>query len=86
MERFQMWRQARLVESLRTDEERGLYMSQQSNAKHEEVEKLAYQRWEERGGPFGSPDDDWYLAEQEITERSDPVSQLPSSTMEPLES
>jgi hypothetical protein len=26
----------------------------------------AYQLWEERGRPEGSPDEDWYLAEREI--------------------
>jgi hypothetical protein len=56
--------------------------------KHEAVEKLAYQQWEERGSPFGSPDEDWFHAEQEIMQRSDSPSRLPFSplTMGPLES
>jgi hypothetical protein len=33
-------------------------MHQLSDAQHEQIEKLAYRLWEERGGPLGSPDDD----------------------------
>lgn len=28
--------------------------------------ELAYQFWEERGCPIGSPEEDWYRAEQEM--------------------
>jgi hypothetical protein len=31
--------------------------------RHELVEKLAYQHWEKRGSPFGSPEIDWFAAE-----------------------
>ena len=57
-----------------------------SNAQHEQIEKLAYRLWEERGAPLGSPDDDWYRAEQEL-QRSDSPSQMPFSSvmLEPLE-
>ena len=30
------------------------------------VEKLAYQLWERRGRPLGSPDVDWFAAEQAV--------------------
>jgi Protein of unknown function (DUF2934) len=30
---------------------------------HEEITKLAYELWERRGRPVGSPDIDWYAAE-----------------------
>jgi len=62
-------------------------MHQDSNAQHEQIEKLAYLLWEERGGPFGSPDEDWFRAEQELIERADSPSRLPFSSlaMEPLE-
>jgi hypothetical protein len=62
-------------------------MPQLSNAQHEQIEKLAYRMWQERGGPLGSPDDDWIRAEQEFMHRSDSSSQLPFSSlmMEPLE-
>jgi hypothetical protein len=51
-------------------------MSQQSNAKHEEIEERAYRRWEERGRLLGSPDDDWFHAEREIMQRTDSPSPL----------
>jgi len=61
-------------------------MHQVSNARREEIEKLAYRLWEERGAPLGSPDDDWYRAEQEL-QRLDSPSQMPFSSLmlEPLE-
>jgi DUF2934 family protein len=31
-----------------------------------EMEKLAYRFWEERGRPFGSPEEDWFKAEREL--------------------
>src|SRR5216684_2348317 len=35
-------------------------------SRHEFVAKLAYQNWEGRGRPFGSPDIDWFAAEQAL--------------------
>jgi len=35
-------------------------------SRHEFVAKLAYQNWEERGRPLGSPDIDWFAAEQAL--------------------
>ena len=35
-------------------------------SRHEFVEKLAYKLWEQRGHPFGSPDVDWFAAEQAV--------------------
>ena len=34
--------------------------------RHEFVAKLAYQYWEERGRPFGSPEADWFRAERAV--------------------
>lgn len=34
-----------------------------------EVERLAYFYWQERGCQHGSPDEDWYRAEQEVRRR-----------------
>jgi len=31
---------------------------------HQEIEHLAYWLWQQRGKPIGSPDEDWFLAEQ----------------------
>jgi len=32
--------------------------------RHDLVQKLAYQRWEKRGRPLGSPEIDWFAAEK----------------------
>jgi Protein of unknown function (DUF2934) len=34
--------------------------------RHEFVAKLAYQLWEIRGHPFGSPEVDWFAAERAV--------------------
>jgi hypothetical protein len=34
--------------------------------RHEFVQKLAYQLWEKRGRPFGSPEVDWFAAERAV--------------------
>ena len=34
--------------------------------RHEFVAKLAYKLWEERGRPVGSPEVDWFAAEQAV--------------------
>jgi hypothetical protein len=62
-------------------------MQQLSKEQREQIEKLAYQRWVERGRPLGSPDEDWFRAEQELIQRSHWPSQLPLSslTREPFE-
>ena len=36
---------------------------------HENIARLAYQFWEERGRPFGSSEMDWLRAEQELQAR-----------------
>ena len=38
--------------------------------RHEEVALRAYSLWQERGSPTGSPDEDWFRAEQEICNQS----------------
>jgi hypothetical protein len=35
----------------------------------EEIERLAYSYWEERGCPGDSPDEDWFRAEAEVRSR-----------------
>ena len=34
--------------------------------RHEFVANLAYKLWEQRGRPLGSPDADWFAAEQAV--------------------
>ena len=35
-------------------------------SRHEFVERLAHKLWEQRGRPVGSPDIDWFAAEQAV--------------------
>ena len=66
------------------EKEGALTMHLISNSQHEQIEKLAYQLWEARGRPLGSPDEDWFRAEQEFFHAP---SRIPFSSlmMEPLE-
>jgi hypothetical protein len=34
------------------------------------IRKIAYALWESRGGPIGSPDEDWIEAERQLHEGS----------------
>ncbi len=34
--------------------------------RHQEIAKLAYELWERRGLPLGSPEIDWYAAESAL--------------------
>ena len=34
---------------------------------HDVIKELAYEYWEERGRPIGSPEVDWYKAEQTMS-------------------
>ena len=38
---------------------------------HGQVQALAYLLWLERGCPIGSPEDDWYRAEEELRHRTE---------------
>jgi Protein of unknown function (DUF2934) len=35
----------------------------------EDIERLAYEYWLERGRPVGSPEEDWFRAEEEVKRR-----------------
>jgi len=37
-------------------------------SRHEFVARLAYQHWERRGMPLGSPEIDWFAAERDLYE------------------
>jgi Protein of unknown function (DUF2934) len=43
-----------------------LVTEQTQHSADEEVAIRAYRRWEERGCPIGSPEEDWFRAEEEI--------------------
>ena len=34
--------------------------------RHDEIELLAFELWRERGGPVGTPEIDWFQAEEEL--------------------
>ena len=37
------------------------------NLSHRRIELLAYQLWQNRGCPWGTPETDWFEAERELT-------------------
>lgn len=39
-------------------------------ASREQIESVAYQLWQDRGCPWGSPDVDWFKAEQMVQQTS----------------
>jgi hypothetical protein len=41
-------------------------MTRGASPRHDEVELLAFQFWEERGAPIGTPEIDWFRAEAEL--------------------
>jgi hypothetical protein len=54
--------------------------------RHDEIAKLAYELWERRGRPLGSPEIDWYVAESALGARdSQEHFSLLSVRMEPEE-
>ena len=36
---------------------------------HQKIQEWAYQNWQWRGSPIGSPEVDWFLAEEKYRER-----------------
>jgi len=54
--------------------------------RHDEIAKLAYELWERRGRPLGSPEIDWYTAENALGVRDSPQEfSLPGLRFEPEE-
>ena len=54
--------------------------------RHDEIAKLAYDLWERRGRPLGSPKIDWHAAETTLRMRdSQEEFSLPSVRFEPEE-
>ena len=44
--------------------------------RHQELELLAYEYWQERGSPIGSPEEDWFRAEEEMESLEEAASRL----------
>lgn len=38
------------------------------NPSHQQIESLAYQLWQDRGSPTGTPEEDWFNAERKFTD------------------
>ena len=39
--------------------------------RHDEIELLAFELWQERGAPIGTPEIDWFRAEEELKREGD---------------
>ena len=39
----------------------------------DQIELRAYQFWEERGRPWGTPEEDWFKAEQELNAKPEGI-------------
>ena len=50
---------------------------QASDTFHAQIEKPAYQFWEERGRTLGSSEEDWFLAERELRHHFGPSFSYP---------
>jgi len=51
--------------------------------RHGDVASLAFKLWEARGRPFGSPDVDWYRAEQILKNASEKSQALRLWSLDP---
>jgi DUF2934 family protein len=63
---------AKRTPSTRTRKSAALVTSE-SLSRHwsdEEIARLAYDLWERRGRPMGSPDEDWHQAKEQLKESS----------------
>jgi hypothetical protein len=41
-----------------------------SSAHRQQVAALAYKLWQSRGSPLGSPEEDWYRAEEQLQQKT----------------
>jgi hypothetical protein len=63
---------------------------EQKHMNHDELEhqwitRLAYDLWQKRGGPIGSPDEDWFRAEDELRRESFVAQLVSAFPMGPIE-
>ncbi len=40
---------------------------------HEKIAELAYELWQARGCPYGSPENDWFRAEEQLEAHNEPA-------------
>jgi hypothetical protein len=55
-----------------------------TDPQHGEIARLAYQNWQQRGRPIGTPEEDWFRAEEEIKQHLDDAPGATGSHTEPL--
>ena len=48
----------------------------ESPDQHEQIALRAYEFWEQRGQPWGTPEEDWFRAEQELADSEPALSKL----------
>ena len=52
----------------------GSHSQMPETSMQENLEKLAYGLWQQRGCPYGTPEFDWFEAERKLRESSEQVS------------
>jgi uncharacterized protein YjbJ (UPF0337 family) len=52
----------------------------QIDSEYEEIACLAYQNWQQRGCPIGTPEEDWFRAEEEIKQHLRETSKATAAT------
>jgi hypothetical protein len=63
----------------RIDEPRPEYTAAHARD-HEAIARLAYAAWEARGYPHGSPEDDWFWAEEQLSKKQTAGALMPNPT------
>ncbi len=63
-----MAKHSKRLHEVRMDEKPGVPVAELD---HGQIQALAYNLWLERGCPYGSPEDDWYRAEEELRGRTE---------------
>ena len=46
------------------------------NSSYAEIELRAYELWEKRGRPLGEPETDWFAAEKDIMDETNPLAKM----------
>src|SRR5262249_31220309 len=54
-------------------------------ADHNQIERLAYELWQQRGSPLGSPEEDWFHAENQLRREPPATLPMPAFPMGPIE-
>jgi hypothetical protein len=75
----QVSRKTAPIDSTIEESSQPLQEDRQSGQPGGTIAMRAYQLWLERGCPEGSPDEDWFRAEQELTNRKKSVARAGSS-------